>query len=273
MDEGIHSIEKLLFALLKRHTAFNGQFSIGVHRRFRGREFAPSGDKPPPADTPYAIGLLNALILRAADFVPDYKVSRLFHRRPGYRSRHRHLRSVFAKNRSEVRKLRDYSKSDYAINKYSPNIVYRFHDEMIEVSLEDYLKENLDKTEQDFAELKTLSDEIYYEQGRAESAQTCKDVSIHGLEEMDCCSTRPLEEELDELAAEVQNRRYARIALERLFATGVLTEVQKRRFRLHVFRGLSIQQIGRLEGTSHRAVAKSLNFAIEKLKKFFAEQG
>lgn len=46
MDEKIHSIEKLLFVLLKRHTAFNGQFSIGVHRRFCGREFAPSGDKP-----------------------------------------------------------------------------------------------------------------------------------------------------------------------------------------------------------------------------------
>lgn len=189
------------------------------------------------------------------------------------RAGRRHLRSVFAKNRSEVQKLRDYRKSDYAINKYSPNIVYRFHDEIIEVALEDYLKENPDKTEQDFAELKALSDEIYYEQDRAESAQTRKDVSLHGLEEMDCCSTRPLEEELEELAAEVQNRRYARIALERLFAAGVLTEVQKRRFRLHVFRGLSTRQIGRLEGTSHQAVAKSLNLAIEKLKKFFAEQG
>ena len=165
--------------------------------------------------------------------------------------------------------MRDYRKSDYAINKYSPNIVYRFHDEIVEVSLEDYLKENPDKTAQDFTKLKALSDE----QDRAESAQTRKDVSIHGLEEMDCCSTRPLEEELEELAAEVQNRRYARIALERLFAAGVLTEVQKRRFRLHVFRGLSTRQIGRLERTSHQAVVKSLNLAIGKLKKFFVEQG
>ena len=72
--------------------------------------------------------------------------------------------------------MRNYRKSDYAINKYSPNIVYRFHDEIIEVTLEDYLKENPDKTEQDFAELKALSDQIYYEQDRAESAQTRKDV-------------------------------------------------------------------------------------------------
>lgn len=73
---------------------------------------------------------------------------------------------------------------------------------------------------------------------------------------------------MEELAVEIQNRRYARIALERLFASGVLTEVQKRRFRLHVFRGLSTRQIGRLEGTSHQAVAKSLNLAIGKLKNF-----
>ena len=87
MDQKIHSIEKLLFVPHQRHTAFNGQLSIGVGQRFCAREFAPSGDKPPPADAPYAIWLLNAPILRAVDFVPDYKVSRLFHRRPGYRSR------------------------------------------------------------------------------------------------------------------------------------------------------------------------------------------
>ena len=68
--------------------------------------------------------------------------------------------------------MQNYRKSDYAINKNSPNIVYRFHNEIIEITLEDYLKENPDKTEHDFAELKALSDQIYYEQDRAESAQT-----------------------------------------------------------------------------------------------------
>ena len=87
--------------------------------------------------------------------------------------------------------MQNYRKSDYAINKNSPNIVYRFHNEIIEITLEDFLKENPDKTEHDFAELKALSDQIYYEQDRAESAQTRKDVSIHALEETEHCATLP----------------------------------------------------------------------------------
>lgn len=161
----------------------------------------------------------------------------------------------------------------YAINKNSPNIVYRFHNEIIEITLEDYLKENPDKTEHDFAELKALSDQIYYEQDRAESAQTRKDVSIHGLEETEHCATRALDEEWEERVVDIQNRKYAWKALEQLFTVGALTEVQKRRFRLHVFQGLSTRQIGRMEGTSHQAVAKSINLAIAKLKKYFAAQG
>ena len=37
--------------------------------------------------------------------------------------------------------MQNYRKSDYAINKNSPNIVYRFHNEIIEITLEDYLKD------------------------------------------------------------------------------------------------------------------------------------
>ena len=51
----------------------------------------------------------------------------------------------------------NYRKNDYAANKYSPNIVYRFNDEIIEISLEDYLEENPDRTEQDFLKLKGKS--------------------------------------------------------------------------------------------------------------------
>ncbi len=272
MNQKIRGIDELLFGPHQRHTVFNIQISIGVSQRFCAREFAPSGDNPPPAGVAYPIGLLNAHIQKAADFVSRYKVSRFQLRPPEQRIRGPPPPICFQK-KSEVIKLYNYRKSDYAINKNSKNIVYRFHNEIVEITLEDYLKENPDKTENDFAELKAVSDQIYYEQDRAESAQTRKDVSIHGLEETEHCATRPLDEEWEERIVEIQNRKYAWKALEQLFTVGALTEVQKRRFRLHVFQGLSTRQIGRMEGTSHQAVAKSINLAIDKLKKYFAAQG
>ena len=69
MDQKIRSIEKLLFVPYQRHTAFNGQISIGVGLRFCAREFSPSGDKPPPAGAACPIGLLNAHIQKAAYFL------------------------------------------------------------------------------------------------------------------------------------------------------------------------------------------------------------
>ena len=59
--------------------------------------------------------------------------------------------------------INNYRKSDYTANKFSQGIVYRFNGETIEVTLEDYLRENIGKTEQDFQKLKAVSGQIYYE--------------------------------------------------------------------------------------------------------------
>ncbi|WP_417084940.1 hypothetical protein [Evtepia gabavorous] len=234
----------------------------------------------PPAGTSLRLLVLPALLdfsmrisRKRLILYPGTKSAVFFSGSPNHGTGGRRLRFVFNQKQIGGRKMYDYRKSDYAINKNSPNIVYRFHNEILEITLEDYLKENPGKTEKDFAELKALSDQIYYEQDRAESAQTRKDDSLTGLEETKVCATRPLDEEWEEKLTEFQNRLYARRAFEKLFAADVLTEIQKRRFCLYVFKGLSIRQIGRLEGRSHQVVAKSLNLAIRKLKKFFAEQG
>ena len=58
--------------------------------------------------------------------------------------------------------MKNYKNSDYALNKYSEGIVYQFTDSMVEVTLADYLRENPEKTEADFMELKALSDAIYH---------------------------------------------------------------------------------------------------------------
>lgn len=58
-------------------------------------------------------------------------------------------------------------------------------------------------------------------------------------------------------------------ASKELLEHGKLTEVQRRRFILHIFGGVSTREIARREGVSHQSVCESLAWANKKLKKFF----
>ena len=80
--------------------------------------------------------------------------------------------------------MKNYTNSDYALNKYSGGVVYRFADGITEVRLTDYLAENPGKTEDDFHTLKAISDGIYLEQATDENRQTRGNVSINGLEDI-----------------------------------------------------------------------------------------
>lgn len=90
--------------------------------------------------------------------------------------------------------MEEFRKSDYAINKHSKNIVYGFMDQIVEITVEDYLRENPHKTEEDFMELKAISDEIHYEQDRADTRYRKHKLSIHGFEEGSDMCTLSLEE-------------------------------------------------------------------------------
>jgi hypothetical protein len=79
--------------------------------------------------------------------------------------------------------MKNYKDSDYALNKFSEGIVYRFADRIVEITLKDYLAENPEKTVEDFLELKALSDEIYHQQVIDENRTSRLDVSINGMEE------------------------------------------------------------------------------------------
>jgi hypothetical protein len=161
--------------------------------------------------------------------------------------------------------MKNYRNSDYAINKYSKSIVYRFSDRMVTVTLEDYLAENPNKTAKDFDELKTLSDEIYLEQARSENTQTKKSVSISELEETEQCATLPLEEEY----AEIKEQYYTIEAVCRLFESGLLTETQKRRFILYFFKEMSFRQIAAQENVHFTSVEESIKRVTKKFKMFF----
>ena len=164
--------------------------------------------------------------------------------------------------------MNNYKNSDYAVNKHAKGIVYRFSDQIVEVTLEDYLAENPKSTEADFQELKALSDSIYHEQDIENNKQARRTVPLF---DSDCASLasdsfeRDFEERMDKRA--VQN------AACQLLTSGELTATQTERFFLYFYDGCSLREIARREGVSHVAVQKSIGLATEALKRFFSKQG
>lgn len=165
----------------------------------------------------------------------------------------------------EERTMRNYQDSDYAVNKYSPNIVYRFADRTVEVTQEDYLRDNPDKTAEDFAELKALSDEMYHEQDLEDTRYGKRAKTLESVENTERYAVVSPDVELIHKADEGQ----ALQAAKRLLESGTLTEVQKRRFILHYIKGYSTRQIAKMENVNHTSVMRALAYAQIKLKKFF----
>lgn len=161
--------------------------------------------------------------------------------------------------------MKNYKDSDYALNKFSEGIVYKFADRIVEITLEDYLAENPGKTAEDFLELKALSDEIYHQQVIHENRTSRLNVSMNGLEERLELATVSLDKSLIHKI----DGENAMEAAKRLLDSGDLTEVQRRRFLLHFFQGLSYRQIASREGVHFTSVHESIEAATAKLLKFF----
>ncbi len=165
-----------------------------------------------------------------------------------------------------------HEKSIYVLNKFSKNIVYRFGDEIKEISLEDYLKENPTHTKENFLKIKKFSDEIFYEEDLAESRYRKKKRSIHMVkEEKLFIKENPLselikKEEDNQLEMDIKRLENA---IELLLDGKKLTEIQKRRFILYFYHKKSLREIAALEGVNHNAIHRSIKFSMKKIKTFF----
>lgn len=140
--------------------------------------------------------------------------------------------------------MRNYWTSDYAVNKGRGGLVYQFADgSEIEVSLADYLRDNPDKTQQDFQKLKALSDELYHKQDLDEAAYAKRKRKLDWIAESEEYAVPPVDTAL------IQNSHgeQALKAAKQLLESGELTAIQRQRFVLHFFRGLSTRQIGTVE--------------------------
>ena len=166
--------------------------------------------------------------------------------------------------------MKNYKNSDYALNKHSDGIVYGFADgSMLTITLGDYLAENPGMTEDDFRELKELSDSIYLQQDRDWNAQNKRNKSIHSIHESVLPNVASPEEimiswidEQEEAENQGQRLRAAYDALD------MLTETQQRRYLAYHIDGLSGSEIAEREGTTQQAISKSLCLAETKIKIF-----
>jgi RNA polymerase sigma factor (sigma-70 family) len=168
--------------------------------------------------------------------------------------------------------MQHFTNSDYALNKYSEGIVYRFADGIVEVTLADYIAENPGKSKADFLALKELSDGIYYTQDRAYSAQTKKNTPIDGVDEFLLCLVPSAEEivfdVVDAIAESEQRQEQLNIVdcvLDKL------TEVQRRRYLMHRLEGKTTREIAAAEGCSQQSVVECLAGADKKIKKFLSK--
>ena len=161
-----------------------------------------------------------------------------------------------------------FTDSDYAANKNAKGIVYRFADEIVEISLEDYLHENPGKTQADFAELKALSDMDYYERDRSHYRQTWKNISLDVMGDVLESAELSPEDEIITLqereAASKQKHELAVLALNKL------TETQRRRYLMYHLGGKTEEEIAALEDVAQQSVSECLLGAQKKMKKFLS---
>ena len=165
--------------------------------------------------------------------------------------------------------MKNYTDSDYALNKYSEGIVYRFADKTVVVTLADYLAENPGKTAEDFKALKEFSDADYLNQVRHENASTKKDVPIGDLTETDACAVPSPEYSVVDEPVEAE-RLEARLNLAK-GALDKLTEVQRRRYIQYHGYGLTTRKIAKIEGSHFTSVHESLMAAEKRINKFLAD--
>lgn len=161
--------------------------------------------------------------------------------------------------------MKNYQDSDYAANKNAGGIVYRFVNQIVEVTLEDYLRESPSKTVADFAKLKTFSDDDYFTQDRNDYRQTWKNTSIYGLEESDACTVPSPEYYIIEQPEHAD--RYERRCELAKRAWDKLTIIQQRRYFMYHVEGLSTWQIAEIENVNQSKIVKSLAAAEKKIKK------
>ena len=153
-------------------------------------------------------------------------------------------------------------KSIYALNKKDPDaIVYMDANEVIvRLTREDFA------SEKEFLKWKALSDEDYHASEKEAHVYANHTLALDELSEeaasipaVDVC----MEQAHDR--AEAIHRSVRKVTQIRKH----LTDTQFRRLWMYYVGGMTVDEIGRIEGIRHQNISKSIGSAMKKIKKFF----
>lgn len=160
--------------------------------------------------------------------------------------------------------MKDYKKSDYALNKNRKGIVYRNADgSTLEITFEKIAEGKPEFTYEDFQKLKQFSDQIYLEQMKANNRQSYYVKGTYDeVADSAWLATKSLEDELFGTETNLPSAEEMR-----QIAGEVLTPTQKRRFYMYL-EGLSTVKIAEIEGCNQKSVWESLNAAKIKIQNF-----
>ncbi|MCL2400845.1 MAG: sigma-70 region 4 domain-containing protein [Defluviitaleaceae bacterium] len=151
-------------------------------------------------------------------------------------------------------------------NKNSKNIVYEFADEMtIEVTFEEYLKFNPEKTEADYLELKKWSDEDYMRQNSGENKHSRTSKRL-----LQTMRDKQSEWKNDEYSEEKYIKKQE-LVKDAEYILSKLSEKQQRRYLMHYVDGLTTREIAKREGCCHQAVQQNIKAAERKIKTIHEE--
>jgi len=159
--------------------------------------------------------------------------------------------------------MKEYRKSDYAINKNRKGIVYKNADgSILEITFEKIAEGNPRFTREDFLKIKEFSDTLYLEQERGDNVYR-KHVkgTYDDVEDSKWLATDSFDDKLLEL---LEERSVEKVVHQ--YIDEKLTVIQRRRFLMYL-NGMSTVKIGEIEGCNQNAVWESLQAAKRKIRK------
>ena len=153
----------------------------------------------------------------------------------------------------------------YSINKKNPDaVVYKFaNGEQSLVTRADFA------TEEEFLAFKAWSDEDLHTEDKRDVLAGIRQVSIDDISEA-AISVPAIDVDMERQHQRAVQRRKASDMVVQL--KDKLTDTQFRRLWMYHVDGLTIDEIGEIEGNTHQAISKSITAAEKKIKKFSANQ-